>query len=586
MFLVLIETSGNQNYIFSTNKLRENIGASELTFRTCANWVVDAIGQLTFTVPRNCRTSAELRDILFNHELNPEITGKDVQFEIILATSGKALVLVKAEANAKALIQNVTLRALKEAPGLEVTGAYQAVSLDTEELGIVNQKLHALHQGVRAQKPSSNLRFLTLPVIEQCATSGLPAKIVSRVSDKPMSAFSDAKEQVHEQGRRRIQQLLLQEDPRQFADDVNDLEATEKINWLAVIHADGNGLGEIFLKFHQHIGATCPAQNRDYINKLRRFSIALDICTETAFLAALPQLRQFENRPNLIPLVPLILGGDDLTVVCEGETALPFTHKFLTVFEEQTARTALEDGIIPELAKAALGVPRLSACAGVAIVKLHFPFSIAYSLAESLMKVAKTVKTHLLHPEKSTPYPCSALDFHILYDSSDVQLSFIRQKLQPLTGEHLYDRPYVVTPMTTLETPPTGAIAPTASAIEWARFHHWQHLVRQVNLLLATDPEEPGRRLLPNTQTHALRQALFQGQVAADASYNLVLQRYPGLEELGSSEPNSLFSAEPMTGQRVTALIDAIDAAAFLPMAQDNPAPATPSESEAREVNA
>ncbi|WP_315783307.1 MULTISPECIES: hypothetical protein [unclassified Bradyrhizobium] len=43
--LVLIETGGNQDFVFATNKLRQNIGASELIHRIGTTFVLAAVAR-------------------------------------------------------------------------------------------------------------------------------------------------------------------------------------------------------------------------------------------------------------------------------------------------------------------------------------------------------------------------------------------------------------------------------------------------------------------------------------------------------------------------------------------------------------
>ncbi|MEM8715949.1 MAG: hypothetical protein AAGE92_09260, partial [Cyanobacteria bacterium P01_G01_bin.4] len=243
-------------------------------------------------------------------------TANQKKFEIILAASGKAIVLTRTEEQAKHLIQVVTTRALKDAPGLDMCGAYLTFAPEdfdnAEEFSNrFNQLLddiHRKHAYIHAKRPGNATRFLRLPIIENCKTSNLPAAGLQEqpspagqpASDPlPCSAVSKAKIKARDQASERLNKLLKTGatggEHWTFPKNSHQLEQALKQsadnNWLAVVHADGNGLGQIFLNFATHLDVTHLDTGERKLAaafaKLRQFSIELDRCTENAFREAL-----------------------------------------------------------------------------------------------------------------------------------------------------------------------------------------------------------------------------------------------------------------------------------------------------------
>jgi hypothetical protein len=549
--LVSFEAWNITRFMFVTGKRREIAGASELITYLDRVWVRAALEEL-------CAGFAE------------EWRIEECPVELLSTGAGAARVLVREGELARRLVTAVTLSALRQAPGLDVYGAVgEAFDWDTGG---------ALHEAcarggaelgrARMERPSVDARFLRLPLVDECASTGLPAQaLVEQPGEgeqrfEPRSAESRAKWRAYGrtgegEGLHRLASLAGTT-PARLGRVVEGL--SDRAEWVGVVYVDGNGLGRVF----QDFAACVPGRgNRLYADTLRTFTQGLQACAEAAFTQAVVEVKALgasgdgeeggrggadgSSSGQTAPVLPLILGGDDVIAVCEGAWALPFTRAYLAAYERLTG----EHEAVAAVLRNRGGAGRVSASAGVAIVKAHFPFAAAGGLAYGLLREAKQVKREV--PE----VPCSSLAFHVLYDSSGADLGRIRAgtetggpEVEATGWAALVAQPYVV-----------SDVVPDSNG--WARGRRWPDLLARVAALRAQDEE--GERRLPVSQLHDLREGLFVGPEVADARLANLLPRFGerGLDEL-VGDGGSLFWSEP-SGRRVTGLLDAMAAEPFLP---------------------
>lgn len=176
--------------------------------------------------------------------------------------------------------------------------------------------------------------------------------------------------------------------------------------YIAVVHADGNGLGQLLMDLSASLKGQPDAV---YLNRFLAFSEAIGQATRQAAreatAAVLLPAREAEGH-GMVPARPIVLGGDDLSVIVRADLAIAFTRAFLAAFSRQTeaalGRLRAEQGL-------AFSLPRLTACAGVAFVKASQPFPMAAALAESLCAAAKQASKTGLAADREVP---ASLAFH------------------------------------------------------------------------------------------------------------------------------------------------------------------------------
>ena len=430
-YLVMLQTNSNQPFIFSSPRLREQIGASfEITL--LSRWV-----------------KKEAKEILDIDDLPTSFWVSDSSGKVIVRFTGHA---DEPKAKAKDLIRRVTLRALTEAPGLHVTGVFIEATSNTVDADNL-QELDRVFLEYSLNRRPAAARFPQFPFLERGSESALPASaslgalkfsqesLQPNIFDEssPLSlpsrvkrafASTSRKQQVDDvQERLAKQGMELKQEPQldptklaaAFQDGEESEDAKNMLSSVGVVHIDGNGVGAIMRDLGsahseaQEAGVRVSADeaHTEPNDALQAFIMVvnkrLDKTVKDAIALSWYDVQEL-TPDTVVPIVPVLVGGDDVTVYTDGRYAIPFAEAYIRHYEELTQK----DELLKQLAVVA-GAKKagpLTASAGVAIVGRNFPFHIAYDLAEGLVSRGKKIG------KKKDTVPCSTIDFHVLRDAT------------------------------------------------------------------------------------------------------------------------------------------------------------------------
>ena len=322
-YLYGASVQGIQRYIFATNELKHIVGASEIVERVCTTLfepfaagavpVVTAAGNIKYIFSDRAAVENAVR-------LFPKLVSET-------------------------------------APGITLSQA--VVTMDgnyADFSSAVNELEHRLM--TQRHRPMKSLTAGPMAV-ERSRKTGLPAAAVTGGEYADECTLKKTEALANNETTLKLMKKLTGEEVRvrEVAMDIKDL--TGQNDWIAVIHADGNGLGEVVAGVGNNPGS------------LREFSLNLDNATKAAAQEA---YRSIGDSSRKRPIRPVVLSGDDLTVICRADIAVEFVKNFFEAFEEKTLE---------------LTGHKLTACAGIAFIKSSYPFHYGYNLAETLCAEAK-----------------------------------------------------------------------------------------------------------------------------------------------------------------------------------------------------
>ena len=397
-YLMILEVSRKQDYIFSEKKLIENVNRSRDIAYVTSNEFFKTVAKGSYNETDN----------------------------YVYAGGGHTIVEYPDKESADRFARVITLYVLEHYPGLEIFA--KGIEYDDQDKEKKNEKETASEAFLRLTQELEKKKSVRWESIRRLNFGGTQEN-----TDVESAELGKIRREYPDMVAAPEGCVFPKDfDKLSFADDEYAYKSV-KDNFLAVVHVDGNAMGTRVQNIYK------SEDDFDKLKvKLRNFSESIQSQFEEAFSEMTQEIYRVygdklrlgsdrdpsERGLRILPVRPVVLAGDDVCFVTAGNIGLECARIFL---EKLSTKVNKEDG------------KRYSACAGVAIVHRKYPFHMAYNMSEHLCGSAKKSGVEL---DVSGKY--SLIDWHIEYGQLKEKLSEIREAYITDDGADMVLRPLVV----------------------------------------------------------------------------------------------------------------------------------------------
>lgn len=477
-WLVELDISKKQEYIFSSNKLTEIIGASKII-----EFVSERLGKVILKVMENEFANTKY-DKYFTFD-NYEYDGA-----ILYNAGGNSTYIFESEEIAKSFISKLSTFVIKNFPGLEIIMCKE--KFDIEKTCYCDACKTLQRKIFEKKNCLKRYHDISFGMNKTCVYSGKPASYSIEMKDEGniqntnKSYIYLSQESLVKQGFYRLTRdstndkksdidkiyKRINEEKNDYLGyyhelkidcimkELNDIHGekiplnfvkaikqnneknNEKNSYMALSCMDGNGMGEFInskIKRIEELDISQLEKNIKYIKTRKVISEKIEKIYQDSFIETVNEFARKLDEDKKLIIRPLIFAGDDICIYSKADYSLGFMTKFAQKVFDKSSRESYEiDGENDSIDPLTLGI-------GVAIIKQKFPFYYAYKLANKLEDKAKESYNYKLiytKNKKIKEYRGSYIDWELVRG----EISSDRLKLKDHNNKdnNKTQRPYVI----------------------------------------------------------------------------------------------------------------------------------------------